>query len=204
MVPSRFVLLALALIFFAGGHEASDDGSMVQSAPVRIVEASAASDQAEHSIIVGSIPRWREGALPCNSECFGCVARRNHTDIVRWPDHHRQARSRCRRSGSARALPGAPAGSICDAEPPRDAFGILYNDPQVSAQWALSSTSSAGIRATLAWDQTTGSATTLVGVMDTGIDYTHADLISRSSQQRGDSGDSRSTARRHQRRPDGC
>ena len=44
-------------------------------------------------------------------------------------------------------------------------------------QWALHSTY--GINAPSAWDYTTGSSDILVGVMDTGISYTHPDLQNR-------------------------
>ena len=50
------------------------------------------------------------------------------------------------------------------------------NDPQFDAQWGLKNTAGVDIRATFAWDQTTGNAHSLVAVMDTGIDYTHPDL----------------------------
>jgi subtilisin family serine protease len=53
---------------------------------------------------------------------------------------------------------------------------FVPNDPQFEAQWALRNTTDVDIDATLTWDQTTGSATTVVAVMDTGIDYTHPDL----------------------------
>jgi subtilisin family serine protease/subtilisin-like proprotein convertase family protein len=45
------------------------------------------------------------------------------------------------------------------------------NDPGVSQQWALSAISAAS-----AWGVTTGTGTTIVAVIDTGIDYTHPDL----------------------------
>ena len=54
---------------------------------------------------------------------------------------------------------------------------FVPNDPHFGEQWALSSDGlDVDIDATLAWDQTTGSATTIVAVMDTGVDYTHPDL----------------------------
>ncbi len=53
---------------------------------------------------------------------------------------------------------------------------VIPNDPRFGDQWALRNTLDVDIDATLAWDQTTGSGTTLVAVMDTGIDYTHPDL----------------------------
>lgn len=52
------------------------------------------------------------------------------------------------------------------------------NDPYYSGnQWALHSTY--GINAPSAWDYTTGSSDILVGVIDTGISYTHPDLQNR-------------------------
>jgi subtilisin family serine protease len=56
------------------------------------------------------------------------------------------------------------------------------NNPDFSQQWALLNTGQDGgtpgddIGATHAWSVTTGSANTIVAVMDTGIDYTQQDL----------------------------
>jgi subtilisin family serine protease len=56
------------------------------------------------------------------------------------------------------------------------------NDPLFSQQWDLSNTGQNGgvagadIEAVRAWGITTGSRSTVVGVVDTGIDYTHPDL----------------------------
>jgi len=52
------------------------------------------------------------------------------------------------------------------------------NDPLFSSLWGLNNTSLAGadIKAVKAWDISTGSTSTVIGVVDTGIDYTHPDL----------------------------
>jgi subtilisin family serine protease len=56
------------------------------------------------------------------------------------------------------------------------------NDPQFTSQWNLhntgqnSGTPGADIHAPEAWDITTGSSNVVVGVIDTGADYTHPDL----------------------------
>jgi len=57
------------------------------------------------------------------------------------------------------------------------------NDPQFSEQWALHNTNNnsnqlpgADIGAVQAWDTATGSASTIVAVIDSGIDFTHPDL----------------------------
>ena len=52
------------------------------------------------------------------------------------------------------------------------------NDPNFSQQWGFLNTTTPGadIGATLAWDVSTGSTANVVGVVDTGVDYTHPDL----------------------------
>jgi subtilisin family serine protease len=52
------------------------------------------------------------------------------------------------------------------------------NDPSFSQQWDLLNTATPGadIGATLAWSISTGSTANVIGVVDTGIDYTHPDL----------------------------
>src|SRR5262245_42893991 len=49
------------------------------------------------------------------------------------------------------------------------------NDPSFTSLWGLSATSP-GIHAPPAWDITTGTASVVVGVVDSGIDYNHPDL----------------------------
>ncbi len=48
----------------------------------------------------------------------------------------------------------------------------LPNDPDFQLQWYLSK-----IQAPLAWDMTTGSKNVTVAILDTGVDYTHPDLL---------------------------
>jgi len=70
--------------------------------------------------------------------------------------------------------------------PPRRPFSTTPNDTDFSLQWALQNTgqtvagiagtSGADIGATAAWDHTTGSSGVAVAVVDTGVDYSHADL----------------------------
>ena len=56
------------------------------------------------------------------------------------------------------------------------------DDPQLSELWGLNNTgqtngaADADIDAPEAWDIATGSGSVIVGVIDTGIDYTHPDL----------------------------
>ncbi|HJU91604.1 MAG TPA: S8 family peptidase [Pyrinomonadaceae bacterium] len=60
---------------------------------------------------------------------------------------------------------------------------ILPHDPQFSDQWALANSGQRGgkqgadISATLAWATTTGSEDVVVAVLDSGVDYTHEDLV---------------------------
>ncbi len=52
------------------------------------------------------------------------------------------------------------------------------NDPFFSSLWAMLNTAHPGadIHATSAWNVSTGSAANVIGVVDTGVDYTHPDL----------------------------
>lgn len=60
---------------------------------------------------------------------------------------------------------------------------ISPNDAQFEAQWALRNTGQDGgrygsdINVTTAWQTTTGSSATIIAVIDTGVDFTHPDLI---------------------------
>src|SRR5207247_857643 len=57
------------------------------------------------------------------------------------------------------------------------------NDPSFSQLWGMNNTGQTGgaagadIRATQAWDIATGTSSNVVGVIDTGVDYTHPDLV---------------------------
>ena len=52
------------------------------------------------------------------------------------------------------------------------------NDPSFSSQWSMKNTVTPGadISATSAWNVTTGSSSNVIGIVDTGVDYTHPDL----------------------------
>jgi len=66
--------------------------------------------------------------------------------------------------------------NVVSAKPiPRvKAFETTPNDPNFSGQWGLTN-----IQATRGWDRTTGESSTVVAVLDTGIDYTHPDLMNK-------------------------
>lgn len=65
-----------------------------------------------------------------------------------------------------------------------DARSNAPNDPHFSDQWALSNSgqnggkTNADVAALKAWQKTRGSEDVVVAVLDTGVDYTHSDLIS--------------------------
>lgn len=64
-----------------------------------------------------------------------------------------------------------------------NAAALGPNDPMFANQWALENTGQNGgkaqadIRAVKAWDKTKGSEKIVVAVLDTGVDYTHPDLL---------------------------
>jgi thermitase len=56
----------------------------------------------------------------------------------------------------------------------RQAAGVTPNDPYFTSQWHLSA-----IQAPGAWGVTTGSSSVVIGVIDSGADWTHPDLASK-------------------------
>ena len=90
----------------------------------------------------------------------------------------------------------AEANAVIELEPPLDASGPvtgeappagrgpnLPNDPLLGEQWALVNSGqrdgkdTADIAAALAWAKTRGSDRVVVAVLDSGVDYTHKDLV---------------------------
>ena len=71
------------------------------------------------------------------------------------------------------------------------------NDPRFGEMWGLRNTgqtggiSGADIAAVRTWDVTTGSNSVVIGVIDTGVDYTHPDLAANMWLNPGESGGGR-------------
>jgi len=88
---------------------------------------------------------------------------------------------RSRSKGTAELLAIlAPRGDVLYVEPNYLIRAtVLPDDPLFSAQWFLENPSIArsSIQVAAAWDITTGSRAHVVGLVDTGIDHTHPDLV---------------------------
>lgn len=66
---------------------------------------------------------------------------------------------------------------------PLQSSGLQPDDPSFGEQWALRNTGQAGgqygsdINISTAWQTTTGNLSTIIAVIDSGIDFTHPDLV---------------------------
>ena len=69
-----------------------------------------------------------------------------------------------------------PAVAYAVADQRRWAQATTPTDPLFSQQWYFLSAEAAATRAETAWDTTTGSASTVVAVLDTGVRFDHPDL----------------------------
>jgi subtilisin family serine protease len=58
-------------------------------------------------------------------------------------------------------------------------FSTLPNDTYVSRQWAVQHESDSDIQLPEAWDVEKGNASVLIGIMDTGVDLGHPDLVNK-------------------------
>jgi thermitase len=85
-------------------------------------------------------------------------------------------------------LSTVPSGSTPHAASDRSAAGVtiqgqsqvaISNDPYVGAQWGLNNAGNVDIDASQAWKRTTGSPTTIVAVLDTGIDLANPEFAGR-------------------------
>jgi subtilisin family serine protease len=79
--------------------------------------------------------------------------------------------------GLMNILQATPAITLAEPDYIVKTVGIP-NDPNFASQWDMLNTTTPGadIAATQAWNVSTGSTANVIGVVDTGVDYTHPDL----------------------------
>jgi subtilisin family serine protease/sugar lactone lactonase YvrE len=146
-------------------------------APPTAAAADARAPYVEGEILVKFRPDAPSAARAAARADLGAsVHRRYHSGAEHWRLGKGETVSRALARLRARA-------DVLYAEPNyRVATQVVPNDGAFPQQWALRNigqtggTPGADIRATSAWDVTTGSPSVVVGIIDTGIDMTHPDL----------------------------
>jgi thermitase len=83
------------------------------------------------------------------------------------------------RAGALRRLGSSPIVLYAEPNGTVQAESIIPNDPLFDRQWGLNNANDVDVDAPEAWQVTTGNPTTIVAVIDTGIDLTHPDLAGR-------------------------
>ena len=108
-----------------------------------------------------------------NAQALGDVVREHDIEAAKWVGGNGVIKFRSRSRDAAamvRALSARP--DVLYAEPDYIVTKLVTpNDTYYSSLWAMPK-----IGAPAAWGVTTGDAKVVVGVVDTGIDYTHPDL----------------------------
>ncbi len=127
-------------------------------------------------VLVGYWP----GTSPATMAALDSLSASGRADVI-GSGTHVLAVTAGREAATISGLLADPA--VRYAEPDyRISLTATPNDPSFPLLWGLQNTGQAGgipgadIGATAAWNTTTGSSSIVVGVVDTGIDYTHPDL----------------------------
>ncbi len=171
MKPNRPFAAALAAIFLT----VSFLPAAAAAAP-----APASSSFVDETALVGFAP----GTSPEQAAAVARSVGATHARVFGAGTHELKV-SNGRVASTIAALKRNPA--VRYAEPDYLVHSILVpNDPSYGQLWGLnntgqnvngtSGTPGADIKAETAWNTTTGTASVVVGVVDTGIDYTHPDL----------------------------
>src|SRR5918997_1755098 len=131
---------------------------------------------------IGQVRRWQTHTPPPFVEAPRAEFPVHDREV---PDAHREARDILVRFSvpAEQAASGAAAPGLDEKLP---------NDPMLGDQWALinrglrGGREKADIGAALAWAKTQGSERVVIAVLDSGVDYTHPDLMENMWLRPGD------------------
>jgi subtilisin family serine protease len=127
------------------------------------------------TLLVGFVPNTPTAAIQADFGAAGVHLVESFADGTSWvaPDPGVALAT------AQRQLARAPGVAFAEPNATVQTQGLTPNDPDFKREWGLKNTPSSGIDAPQAWTLTTGTSSTIVAVLDTGIDLSNPEFAGR-------------------------